>query len=174
VLGTATSASDGTFSVTVTSNGTALDGYLKATTPGTGADAYKDSYLYPPGALTADYTGVPVFVLKNSTYDLVNGALLLGNHQSAQNGWLAVLVVDGTAAPLAGAVVTSTPAGQVNYNASGLPSKMATATAADGIAYDTNLAPGQVMVSATKTGAALASHSVKVRPDVVTLTIVTE
>src|SRR5262249_48403799 len=71
VLGMATSAADGTFSITVkTSAG--IDGYLKAVTPGTGMNAYKDSYLYPPARLTMNFSGVPVFVLKVSTYDLAN------------------------------------------------------------------------------------------------------
>lgn len=174
MLGMATSAADGTFSIAVATTGTAIAGYLKATTPGTGANTYKDSYLYPPTALSANYTGVPVFVLKKSTYDLVNGGLFLKNNQDPKNGWIALLVVDKAMAPVAGAAVTSTPLGQINYNAGGLPSTSAKSTAADGIAYDTNIAAGQVMVDASKAGATFASHSIKVRPDVVTLTLVTE
>src|SRR5215468_3935355 len=41
VLGTATSAADGTFSITVNAGGQGINGYLKATTPGTGQNAYK-------------------------------------------------------------------------------------------------------------------------------------
>ena len=170
VLGMATSAADGTFSITVkTSAG--IDGYLKATTPGTGMNAYKDSYLYPPATLTMNYTGVPVFVLKVTTYDLANR--LLGNGQTAQNGWIAMIVQDAALMPVAGAKVSSTPMGQVNYNANNLPSASATVTAADGIAYDTNIAVGTVSVKATKTGSTFATHSIKVRPDVVTLTLIT-
>jgi hypothetical protein len=173
VLGTATSAADGTFSITVNAGGQGINGYLKATTPGTGQNAYKDSYLYPPATLTANYSGVPVYVLKVSTYNLVNSSLLLNNNQSAQNGWIALLVEDATAAVVAGAKVTSTPMGQVNYNASNLPSATATATATDGIAYDTNITPGAVTVKATKAGTSFLEHSIKVRPDVVTLTLIT-
>lgn len=171
MLGTATSAADGTFSITVNAGSGGINGYLKATTPGTGQNAYKDSYLYPPVTLTANYTGVPVYVLKVATYTLAN--TLLGNGQTAQNGWIALLVEDATGAPVAGATVTSTPAGKINYNANNLPSGTATSTAADGIAYDTNIAPGDVMVMATKTGTTFTSHSIKVRPDVVTLTLIT-
>jgi hypothetical protein len=171
VLGTATSAADGTFSISVTA--TAVDGYLKASTPGTGPNAYKDSYLYPPSTLTANYTNVPVFVLKASNYDLVN-SLLLMNNQTATNGWIALLVEDATTAPVAGAVVTSTPLGQVSYNANGLPSTTPKSTDVDGIAYDTNIATGQVTVNASKAGSTFKSHAIKVRPDVVTLTIVTQ
>lgn len=173
VLGTATSAADGTFSISVNATGAGINGYLKATTPGTGPNAYKDTYLDPPATLTANYSGVPVYVLKVNTYNLVNSSFLLDNNQSAQNGWLAVLVQDAAMAPVAGATITSTPMGQVNYNANGLPSLSATATAADGIAYDTNIAPGTVTVKASKAGISFAMHSIKVRPDVVTLTLVT-
>lgn len=170
VLGTATSAADGTFSISVNTT-TGINGYLKATTPGTGANAFKDSYLYPPAALTADFTGVPVYVLKASTYGFANA--LLGNNQTAQNGWIALLVQDAAGAAVAGAKITSTPMGQIGYNAGNLPSGSATMTAADGIAYDTNIAPGDVMVTATKAGITFQSHTIKVRPNVVTLTLVT-
>jgi hypothetical protein len=167
VLGTATSAADGTFSITVTA--TSVDGYLKATTPG----GYKDSYLYPPVTLTSNYTDVPVFVLKTATYNLVN-SLLLMNNQSASNGWIAILIQDATGAPVLGATATSTPLGQIDYNDNNLPSTSASATAADGIAYDTNVTAGTVTVSASKAGSTFVSHAIKVRPNVVTLTIVPE
>jgi hypothetical protein len=173
VLGTATSAADGTFSITVTTGGQGIHGYLKATTPGTGQNAYKDSYLYPPVTLTANYSGVPVYVLKVTTYNLVNSSFLLNNNQSAQNGWIALLIEDATGAAVAGATVTSTPMGQVNDNASNLPSATATATATGGIAYDTNITPGAVTVKAARTGTSFAMHTIKVRPEVVTLTLIT-
>jgi len=170
VLGMTTSAADGTFSITVKATG-GIDGYLKAVTPGTGMNAYKDSYLYPPATLTTNFSGVPVFVLKVSTYDLANR--LLGNGQTAQNGWIALIVQDAAMMPVAGAKVTSTPMGQVNYNTNNLPSQSAVSTAADGIAYDTNITAGTVSVKATKAGSTFATHSIKVRPDVVTLTLIT-
>jgi hypothetical protein len=173
VLGTATSAADGTFSIAVNAGGQGINGYLKATTPGTGQNAYKDSYLYPPATLTANYSGVPVYVLKVSTYNLVNSSLFLNDNQSAQNGWIALLIQDATGAAVAGAKVTSTPMGQINYNASSLPSPTATATAADGIAYDTNITPGAVSVKATKAGTTFREHTIQVLPDVVTLTLIT-
>lgn len=175
VLGTATSAADGTFSITVSAGSTGINGYLKATTPGTGQNAYKDSYLYPPTTLTANYSGVPVYVLKVVTYNVVNSSLFLNDNQSALNGWIALLIEDATGAVVAGATVTSSPMGQVNYNSnsSNLPSATATATATDGIAYDTNITTGNVTVKAAKTGTSFAMHTIKVRPDVVTLTLIT-
>ena len=64
--------------------------------------------------------------------------------------------------------------GKVNYNGTdGKPSKTATATFTDGIAYDTAITAGTVTVSAAATGTTFMSHAIKVRPDVLTLTLVT-
>jgi hypothetical protein len=169
VLGTATSAgATATFAITVATNGHPIDGYLKAVTPG----AFKQTFLYPPFSLTMDYANVPVFVMKSSTYDLVNQ--LLGNNQATTQGWIAMLALDGAQAAVAGATISSTPSGQIAYNSGGLPSASATSTAADGIGYDTAIAAGQVTVNAAKAGATFHSHAIKVRADVVTLTIVSE
>jgi len=168
MLGMATSAADGTFAISVTTDA-AIDGYLKATF----ATTYKETYLYPPHVIDADYANVPVYVLSKNTYGVVNA--LLQDGQQATNGWIGLVIEDAAQAPVAGATVTSTPAGTVNYNGNnGLPSMTATATAADGIAYDTNIAAGSVTVSAAKSGATFLSHAIDVRPDVVTLTLVTE
>ncbi len=170
MLGTATSAADGSFAITVTS-ATAVNGYLKATY----GTSYKTTYLYPPYPLSADYANVPVFVLSKSTYDIVNSGVVLGNNQQTTNGWVGLLIEDAAGAKIAGATATSTPMGTVNYNGSnGQPSKAATATFTDGIAYDTNITAGDVTVSAAMTGATFQSHTIKVRPDAVTLTLVTE
>jgi len=168
MLGSATSGSDGTFSISV--HASSVDGYLKAT-----YGTYKTTYLYPPHPLTADYTGVPVFMLSSNTYAAAN-ALLGNTGQGSGNGWIAMLVEDANATPVAGAAVTSTPMGTVGYNggANNLPTTNASGTGSDGIAYDVNVTAGSVTVSATKTGATFQSHSIKVRPDAVTLTLVTE
>jgi hypothetical protein len=168
VLGMATSAADGTFAISVTTDA-AIDGYLKATF----ATTYKETYLYPPHVIDADYANVPVYVLSKNTYGVVNA--LLQNNQQVTNGWIGLVIEDAAQATVTGATVTSTPAGTVNYNGnSGLPSKTATSTAADGIAYDTNIAAGTVTVAAAKSGATFLSHAIHVRPDVVTLTLVAE
>jgi hypothetical protein len=168
MIGMATSAADGTFAISVTTSN-AVDGYLKATY----GTSYKTTYLYPPHPLTMDYANVPVYVLSTNNYGLVNGFLLM-NGQTATNGWVAMLLQDGSGAPVAGGTVTSSPMGTVNYNGSnGQPSKAATATFTDGIAYDTNIATGTVTVSAMATGQTFMSHAIKVRADALTLTLVT-
>jgi hypothetical protein len=72
-------------------------------------------------------------------------------------------------------MISSTPMGTIGYNGSNhLPTTSGSGTGSDGIGYDVNVTAGSVMVSATKTGETFQSHSIKVRPDVITLTIVTE
>jgi hypothetical protein len=163
----ATTGSDGSFSITVTAS--TVDGYLKATYGTT----YKTTYLYPPHPLTMDYANVPVYVVSQTNYNLVNG-VILQNGQVTTNGWVAMLLQDASGAPVAGGTVTSSPMGTVNYNGSdGKPSKTPTSTGSDGIAYDTNIATGTVTVSAMATGQTFMSHAIKVRADALTLTLVT-
>ena len=171
VIGTATSDAAGAYSITATTSGSAIDGYLKATKTG-----FKDTYLYPPAPLSADFAGAPVLLLDSSTWNNVN-SLLLGETQAAGNGWVALIVVDNITAqtPIMGATVTTTPAGKIHYNGSqGLPQAQATSTAADGIAYSVNVAAGDVTVNAAKSGLTFKSHTIKARADQITMTLVTE
>ncbi len=72
--------------------------------------------------------------------------------------------------PIAGATVTSSPAGQVRYNAGGAPSSTANATADDGVAYIANVAAGNVTIQASAGGHTLRSHIVNARANAITLT----
>lgn len=173
VLGTTTTDASGNFSITQTTDGTAVDGYLKATKA-----SFKDTYLYPPGPLSADFAGATVLLLTPGTWDSVNSTLL-GETQEAGHGWVGMLVMDSLATQTAieGATVTTSPAGKIHYNGSGsnpLPNRNATATAADGIAYAVDVAAGDVTVNAAKSGLTFKSHKIKARADQITLTIITE
>lgn len=173
MLGSATSDAAGAYSITVASSGAAIDGYLKATKA-----TFKETYLYPPAPLSADLPGATVLLLTPSNWNLVNG-VLLGETQAAGNAWIALLVLDNITVqtPIAGATISTTPAGAPHYNnanGSGLPQRQATMTATDGIAYAVNVPAGQVSVTAAKAGATYKSHSIKARADQLTLTIVTE
>src|SRR5437762_8460175 len=88
----------------------------------------------------------------------------------AGDRYIGVVVRSCQGAPVAGATVTSMPAGAVRYNAGGGPSSTATATAADGVAYIANVAPGNVTVQATASGHALRQHTVNARANAITLT----
>lgn len=159
-------ATKGTFSLTITTNGMPLDGYLTATMGAT----YLTTYLYPPAPLSADFAGATVLLLTQSTFDTAQTLLQL--NQTPGMAFVGAEVTDATGATVGGAVVTSSPAGTIKYNSGGLPSKNATSTATDGVAYDFNVAPGTVSVSATKTGSTFHTHSIKARPDVITLTLI--
>ena len=172
VLGMTTSAADGTYSITAPSNGTAIDGYLKATKAG-----LKDTYLYPPGPLSMDFSGATTLMLTQQTENL---ATQIGGGTSpvpATNGWVGVLVLDGPAAgamPVMGATITATPNGEIHYNSSaGVPQGQATSTAVDGIGYAFNVPAGQVTIGAAKTGLTFKAHAINARADKITLTLVT-
>jgi hypothetical protein len=163
----ATTDAAGNYSMTITTNGKALDGYLKATLA-----TFLDTYLYAPKPLDADFSGASINMINSGTLGLLSGTLC-GNAQDAAKGVIAVLVVDAANNPVAGAMVSSTPAAaKYCYNSGGFPSRNATMTDTDGVAYMLNVAPGQVTVSATMTGTTFASHAVNARAGAFTTTVI--
>jgi hypothetical protein len=171
VMGMATTDANGAYSITVSTNGSPVDGYLKATKTG-----LKDTYLYPPGPLSSDFAGVTTLMLKQSTQNLANqvgGAAA----PDPTKGWVGVLVLDGASTssmPVEGATVTANPTGEIRYNGgAGIPQAQAMATAADGIAYAMNVPAGQVTIGASKSGLNLKAHAINARADKITLTLVT-
>jgi hypothetical protein len=164
LLGTTTTNVQGAFSITVTSNGP-LDGYLKGRINGR-----LDTYLYPPAPLESSLSNLAVLMVTQGILDAAT--TLAGANQSPENGLVGVMVLNASSQPVAGATVSSTPAGQVRYNANNLPSSSATSTSSDGIAYIFDLPPGDVTVSATGGGLTFPSHSVEVRAGVVTTTLI--
>ncbi|NVB84838.1 MAG: hypothetical protein HOV81_41090, partial [Kofleriaceae bacterium] len=168
-LAMTTTNGNGDYTITIQTMGESIDGYLKATRTG-----YVDTYLYPPYALTMDFSNASIIMVKPGTFDALS-TLAQGNQQ-AGNGLVALVVTDGTA-PISGAVVTSTPtATPVRYNQQSgtvsFPSSTATSTYTDGIAYLFNAPPGLLTVSATHPSMTLASHGLKVRADVLTTTVI--
>jgi hypothetical protein len=173
MIGMATTDANGAYSITVTTNGSPVDGYLKATKSG-----LKDTYLYPPGPLSSDFAGVTTLMLKQSTQNLANqvgGAAA----PDPTKGWIAMLVLDApqtSAMTVMGATVSASPTGEIRYNGSaGIPAGtgQAMSTAMDGIAYAMNVPAGQVTVGASKSGLTFKSHAVNARADKITLTLVT-
>jgi hypothetical protein len=169
MVATTTSVAAGAFTLMVTTNGVALDGYLEGT-----QGQNLPTYLYPAKPLSADFAGAPVLLLTSGTLGLA--ATVGGTSQASGDGFIGVQVVDATGAKVAGAVVTSTPAGTVRYNGTvnGTPKAGQASTLADGIAYIFSVAPGTVTVTATKSGVTFLSHDVKARANAVTETLVSE
>lgn len=168
VVAMATTDASGNYTITITTDGTALDGYLLGKHTG-----YKDTYLYPPRPLSADLANASILLLTQQTFD---AAAAIGQaQQTAGMGWIGIQIFDSANMPVEGVTVTSTPAGTVRYNASnGLPSRTPTSTAADGIAYIFNVAPGTVTVSASGGTGNLTyhSHPVNARADQITTTLI--
>lgn len=170
-IATTTTDAQGNFSLTIETNGVAVDGFLRATKAG-----LKTTYLYPPYPLAMDYADAPVIMVTQATYDTLS--TIAQANQQAGNAVVALVVTDGTN-PVAGAAVSSNPAANpapARYNAMVgtfvLPSATATVTFTDGIAYLFNLPPGQVTVSATKSGSTFASHGLKGWADELTTTVI--
>jgi hypothetical protein len=170
VIAMTTSDGSGNYSLTIPTGGSALDGFLKATMSGN-----VDTYLYTPGPIASDFTGVPIEELNTSTYNLL--AQTLGGGKATQ-GTIALEVLQSlslTSTPIAGATVSSVPAAtKTGYTSGALPSTTATATAADGRAYLFGLDPGSVTVSVTKTGDTFPSVTVGVFAESLTTTFIPE
>ena len=165
VVAMATSAADGTFTVVVQTGGVPLDGYLLAK-----HSPHKNTYLYPPAPLIADTNAATVLLLTSQTFDAVEA--LTRVTQDTAKGWIGIMVVDAANMPVAGATVSSTPAGVVKYNASGAPSETAVMTDTDGIAFVFNVGPGTVNVSASKAGSTFRPHPLNARAGEITTTLV--
>lgn len=167
VVATAMTDASGNYSLMITTDGKALDGFLKATKGG-----LLDTYLYPPEPLNADFSAASINMISSATFNLVE--LLCGANQDAAKGTIAMIVQDAADMPLAGATVASNPAASSScYNdpSSGRPSSSATGTAPDGIGYLFSVV-GNTMVSATASGQTIRSHAVNARAGALTTTLV--
>ncbi len=166
-LATTTSAADGTYSLTLATSGTAIDGYLKGTSAGR-----IDTYLYPPAPLAADTTDATMLIVNQQTFGLL--ATLGGVTQDPAKGFIAMVVRDAAGDGVAGATVTVTPAGtaRIIYAVNALPNQGATATDASGGVFIANTNPGDVTVDAAMGATAFREHVVNARAGVVTTTVV--
>jgi hypothetical protein len=169
-LATTTTDAAGAFTLTITTSGAAITGYLEAKKSG-----LITSYLYPPTAITGNLAMVPMNMVQANLWDTLS-TLAMGN-QMPQNGLVAMIVVGGaelTSPPVAGATITTSPASNpYRYNGTnGLPDEVPTSTAADGIGYAFNAPVGNMTVTASKSGATFKTTPIKVRAMTLTQTLV--
>ena len=158
-----TSTTPGFYSLTFTTGGTPVNGFLRVTKSG-----YLPTFAYPPRPLFANDT-TNVLAITSIEFGILGTAV--GESQQTGNGFIGVVVKDCSGTTLANATVQTSPAGgAVKYNFGGTPSSTAMATSADGVAYVFNVPAGNVTVMATANGHALRQHVVNARPDVITLT----
>jgi hypothetical protein len=158
-----TTNTPGQYSLAISTGGTPVNGYLAISDSG----HHIDTYAYPAVPLAADVTE-NVLMVSSSEFSFLAAAA--GITPVAGDGFIGVVVRNCQGTTIAGATVTSMPAGTVRYNAGGGPSSSATATAADGVAYIANVAPGNVTVQATASGQTLRQHTVNARANAITLT----
>jgi len=165
-VATATTDQSGNYTLDVTTNGMALDGFIKAS-----ITSYLDTYLYAPAPLVADYAGASMNLVTESTLGTLS--TLCGHGIGTNAGAVGVEAVNATGALVVGAALSSTPApAKYCYNgANGLPSSAATGTGADGLGYLVDLS-GSVAVTATMSGLTFGTHTIKVRVGTLTTTLV--
>jgi hypothetical protein len=151
-----TSDSMGRFSVSVSTGGVPIDTYLVGQLAG-----YQDIYAVPPVPLYQDYVGIGFIMYQASqlaSYMDSSGTNL--NYDSTQV-MVATVAVDCDGKSLAGATLSTSPAGQVHYLYGGTSfPATATSTDASGIALIMNVPPGTITVNGTaSTGDTQRAHS---------------
>jgi hypothetical protein len=165
-VATATTDQSGNYTLDVTTNGHALDGYIKASIA-----SYLDTYLYAPAPLSADYAGASMNLVTESTLETLSSLC----HHGITNamGVVGLEVVDKAGTVVSGATLTGSPApAAFCYDGTnGLPDSTVMMTNADGLGYMLDLS-GSVMVGATKSGATFGTHAIKVRIGSLTTTLV--
>ena len=161
-LGVDTSDTPGRYSVTIATGGTPVNGHLQLKKSG-----YLPTFAYPSRPLFQDDT-TNVLMVTSSEFTALAAAASIT--PTAGAGFIGVVVSDCQRNPLAGATVTSSPAGTIRYNIAGFPNPAATSTATDGIAYIANVTAGTVQINATASGHALRQVVVNARADAITLT----
>ena len=157
-----TSNTPGFYALGITTGGTPVDGYVRLTHSG-----QITTYAYPSRPLAADLV-TNVLMITTSEFGVLGTIVQVS--PEAGKGFIGVIVKDCNGAAIAGATVTTIPAGTVRYNSGSAPSSSATSTSNDGVAYVFNVTAGNVTVQANGGGHTLFQHVVNARADVVTLT----
>ena len=169
---TATTDGSGNFTMTVSTGGVALDGFLKATDSG-----YLDTYVWPPAPLAANFSGASVNFINSFDESIATGTLCqVSGGQKSSDALIALEVHDGSGNTIGGVAVAANPAAaKVCYDGSnGLPSASPTTTGSDGVALLINVPAGNTTLSATKTGATYGSHVVNGIAGAFTTTIIVQ
>jgi hypothetical protein len=141
----------GKFSMTVTTGGTPLDGYVKASKSG-----YIDTYAFPSAPLPAS-AAITVPVVTPTEFNLL--AKQAGVTPTAGKGSLGLRPVDCAGAAVATATVTTSPSSSPYSDGAG-----------DFFVF--NVAPGNVDVGASFQSHTFHTHTVTAVADAVTITII--
>ena len=143
-----------------------LSGSVRGSNPDAG---FFDIWYYPPQPWRRSRAGLELTIFDTAARNLAAGIAQV----TIQNGTgaLALGVEDCTGTPISGATVSTNAGGDVRYVSDlGLPSMMLTATTGKGQVLVFNVAPGDVMLTATVNGQTLRTKTVGVRADAITAT----
>src|SRR5258705_4509871 len=130
-----TSDTPGAYSLSITTGGLPVNGYIRATD-----SAHITTYAYPAVPLAANATE-NILMVTNAEFSFLAAAA--GITPGPGDGFIGLVVTNCAGTPIAGPTVTGSPPGQVRYNAGDPPSSAATSTASDGVAHLANVAAGK-------------------------------
>jgi hypothetical protein len=176
VVGTpVTTDANGNYSITLTTTGEALNVVGRFAKPA--GSSYVTEWLYPGEAVDHDLTMIDGVFLKPA--DLDTFAILFTGPYDSQSGLVAILVVDSTGKPAAGATVTISPApDSMRYaNDMGNPDASFHSTSSKGIVYAWNVPiagagnTAVVTVSGMLGAAPLKTHTLKAHRGEISLTL---
>lgn len=159
---TTTTDAQGNFSLSASTGGAPIDGYVRVRTPG-----LLDSYEYPAVPFAADTSAT--VVIGDATF--VDEVAALGSvPQDRSDAFLAVRVVGCAGQLLDGATVTVDPRGSsvVSYPTSSGTGTFGSSTSG-GIAYVNNVDPGAVEIDGSFGTSPLRGHVVDARVGALTL-----
>ncbi|MCA9608899.1 MAG: hypothetical protein KC619_25015, partial [Myxococcales bacterium] len=165
VLGTGTSAASGAYSVTFPSGGGPRYVYGRVQAAGRW-----DVYVHGPYPLYRSSESLDILMMSGTFVSLIAGAA--SATQPAGRGFAYVEVRGCAGARIAGATVSSSPAGTVRYLRSGMPSGTAADTDSTGTAVIFDLPPGPVTIHAMMGATPYGDFTVPVVADSITATYV--
>jgi hypothetical protein len=160
VLASATSAADGTYTVSVATAGASVTGYIHAA-----ADSFAPSNLFPPDPIQASIGSLTVPLFATSLLPLL--ATLAGTAIVPGDGIAILQINDCAGESMAGVqvqLVGTNADTKIVYGAGsqGLPNPQATATDESGTVFVINIPPGPITIKGTY-GAGANMHSVEAR-----------
>jgi hypothetical protein len=161
-LDTATSANDGTWSLSL-ANPTMmpLDGFVDGQ-----AQDKRPVLVYPPNPLSADFPNVPVLLLANDTFDLLV-SLVLSDTQDPNKGTVGLVVLDCAGTPIGGATIS------VKQNNADVGKQHDLSAQAPGTFLVLDVPEGDTVVGATFDTHTLHAHTVTSQKGTTTTTVVT-
>lgn len=152
---TASTVGTGAYSTaSLTTGGTAVDGYLDATKVGD-----RRTLVYPPSPVAQSQNNVPILQFSTAAFNALNAIGLISQNDQ-NNGMIGIVVTDCMNTPIDGAAVTAKQGGNAAGDAP-LDLGPLSQGMAPGTWLITNVPPGDTTVSASYLGMTLRAHVVK-------------